>query len=143
MAEFTPVAVIVRQICNGILALSSLSLGLVFFRYAYLKYSRKMIWFKQELETNAALSIFLLLLGMSLRAFIGWLQFIWTDLELDPSPFINTNIYFIGATFVTLIGASMTAYFFGPVNWKKSWLAATIFTIVAIPVGMAFILSFW
>lgn len=137
MIPLTDQAIVVREICNGIMAISSLILIGVFVNYIVEK-CRVIPYCYNDLGVQAAAAIVVLMIGHAIRAISSWLEFLWARFQWPEGPWTNTLAVFIAATAFTLAGKILVAYAFSPDRWK--WLLAGFIaaTAIGIPLTVAF-----
>jgi len=85
---------------------------------------------------QAALALLVLLLGHAIRAFSGWMQFLWMRSDWDPDFWANGIDLFLAATVLIVTGKIFMIYIFVPHKWR--WTALfTVTCAVTVPVLVA------
>lgn len=137
---FAEHSVVVREVCNGVLALSALALVCIFGCYVHRRW--RTFGFKngdELLAAQAASAITLLLVGHFIRSFLGWMQFVWADLGWPADNWTNASEYFIIATILILAGKWAMVYIFGMLRWPMLLLLAL--GIFSVPVALAVLIA--
>lgn len=134
---FTMESAIVREICNGIMCVSAILLVAIFSDYILRRCYKDSASCFSDSAVQAAVVILVLLVGHAIRAFSGWMQFLWVRNDWEPNFWANTLWLFLTATVLIVLGKVLMVYVFAPYKWRLCIACFTVFFAVAVPVLVA------
>lgn len=133
---FAENSIILREVCNGIMFISAVIIVGIFLHYVWTATNNDRNWYKNPV-TQSAGAIILLMTGHAMRAFSGWMQFLWMDIGWDPSLWSNSVDLFIVAT-TLIIGAKVLMIFiFSPIRWRTFLTNTALLLSIGIPAAIA------
>lgn len=135
---FTETTALLREICNGIMFFSAACLVLLFIHYIVHRTYWRPWAFMDSAAVQAAAAIVVLMLGHSIRAFSGWMQFFYFGQGWDPTYWANAALPFITATALIFLGKLLIIFAFAPYRWRWLLIAATASVSILVPVALAF-----
>jgi hypothetical protein len=133
---FTDYSILLREICNGIMCVSAVVLVGIFTDYILRRWREDSARCFKDSAVQAALAILVLLCGHAIRAFSGWMQFLWMRNDMDPDFWANAVELFLTATVLIIAGKVMMIYTFAPVQWRWKALVVTVIAL-AVPIVVA------
>lgn len=131
---FTETTILVREVCNGIMAVSALTMLAVFISYVITESRTEQFWYNDP-AVHAAVAIIVLTLGHFIRALSGWMEFVWLDFG-KVGWWVNTVGIFMLSTILIVLGKLMIVYTFSPAKWRWQITLAAGVVSITIPIGV-------
>lgn len=138
---FDEQAIVLREICNGIMFLSACTLIGIFTHYIWAGASKNRLWYKDS-SNHAAAAIVILMAGHATRAFSSWMEFLFADLGWDNSLWINSLYLFTIATALIISAKLLMVYTFAPTRWRALLTWTALAASVGIPGLLALIAAY-
>lgn len=138
---FTETSVLVREICNGVMCVSALMVIAMFVHYIVQRCCERPGSFWDSPAVQGATALAVLMTGHAIRAFSGWMQFLFLDHGWNPLYWANASLPFLAATAMIVGGKMLIVYTFAPYHWRYWLIAGAAFLSVVIPVAVALALE--
>lgn len=130
---YTDETIVLREICNGMMAVSAVILISVFAVYV-IRYSRAARGWYNDIGVQAAIAVIILMVGHLIRAFSSWMEFLWLDLGWPQGFWVNAVGVFVAATIFTVAGKVLCAFAFAPYRWR--WHLTVFIAVVSIAIPL-------
>jgi hypothetical protein len=135
---FNEQAIILREICNGIMFIGAVVMIGIFAHYIWRRSRERDRWYR-DIAVQAAGAISVLLLGHSIRAGASWMEFLWLDIGWDNSFWTAAIDIFLAATILTVMGKMLMVFAFSPYRWRWHLTLGTAVVAIALPIAVALI----
>lgn len=121
------------EICNGIWAVSSFIMLLLFAWYIARRLHRPSWWKDPGIQAAGAISF--LVLGHFIRAFAQWVYFIWTD-PATINFWVLPWLALLPATALVLTGKMLCIWSFGPWNYRWRLVIGSLVASIGLPISL-------
>ncbi len=133
-------SVILREICNGIMCISAVMIIGIFIHYVWRGIRENPHWYRDPVIQSAG-AIIILLTGHAMRAFSGWMQFLWLDIGWDPDFWANSMDIFVVATALIIGAKLLMVSIFAPGRWRALLTNSALVFSIGIPVVIALVVA--
>ncbi len=138
---FEEKAIILREICNGIMFIGAIVMIIIFMDYI-LRMRREWpeVWSK-DIAVRGAAAVVILMTGHALRAFTSWMEFLLRHLGHNPEWLTNALVLFLMATILIVLGKMSIIFAFSRYKWRWYWTIGASVVSVTIPVLIAVLVA--
>lgn len=128
---------LVRELANGIWAVSSTILLLIILNYIRGQMQTEYRWWRNPgVQVAGALSV--MMGGHLIRALAQWIQFLYVNSSQDPGLWGHWGV-FVVATICIIIGKLLCIYALVPSHWHWRLMIGTVVLALGIPAAVAWL----